>query len=265
MKQVGNLWGVLPSFISNGERAAYTMATRVRAQERTVYVAGHSRKLSRNLHFVLAPSNGTLSTSPPRGRGESFAASDFSSNVTCSQEWTNFSSSLLIQRSETPIEHLPLLSSPREFPSLPTPFDSLRIEIRHRCDVANPRLYIIDLEQDGRFSFFFFFSATNETKRSRRLERTKEESRDLKKEFTLPIRFGRVFSLRDRRRVIYRLCREVVGKGEKAEGKKREEKPASSLPLQLRNNYAGRTRAWNPHGSSFFPSFFLPFFFQAFN
>lgn len=134
MKRVGNLWGVLPSFISNGERAAYTMATRVRAQERTVYVAGHSRKLSRNLHFVLAPSNGTLSTSPPRGRGESFAASDFSSNVTCSQEWTNFSSSLLIQRTETPIEHLPLLSSPREFPSLSTTFDSLRIEIRHRCD-----------------------------------------------------------------------------------------------------------------------------------
>lgn len=242
------------------------MATRVRAQERTVYVAGHSRKLSRNLHFVLAPSNGTLSTSPPR-EGEKVSRRRIfrASNVTCSQEWTNFSSSLFIQRSETPIEHLPLLSSPREFSSLPTPFDSLRIEIRHRCDVANPRLYIIDLEQDGRFSFFFFFSATNETKRSRRLERTKEESRDLKKEFTLPIRFGRVFSLRDRRRVIYRLCREVVGKGEKAEGKKREEKPASSLPLQLRNNYAGRTRAWNPHGSSFFPSFFLPFFFQAFN
>lgn len=226
-------------------------------------MAGHSRKLSRNLHFVLAPSNGTLSTSPPRGRGESFAASDFSSNVTCSQEWTNFSSSLLIQRSETPIEHLPLLSSPlREFSSLPTSFDSLRIEIRHRCDVANPRLYIIDLEQDGRFSFFFFFSATNETKRSRRLERTKEESRDLKKEFTLPIRFGRVFSLRDRRRVIYRLCREVVGKGEKAEGKKKGRKnPLLPFPC----SYETITPVEREHGIrtvllSFLPSFFLSSF-----
>lgn len=120
------------------------------------------------------------------------------------------------------------------------PFDSLRIEIRHRCDVANTRLYIIDLEQDGRFSFFFFFSATNETKRSRRLERTKEESRDLKKEFTLPIRFGRVFSLRDRRRVIYRLCREVVGKGEKAEGEKKGGKtrffPSLAATKQLRRS-----------------------------
>lgn len=140
------------------------------------------------------------------------------------------------------------------------PFDSLRIEIRHRCDVANPRLYIIDLEQDDQFSFFFF-SATNETKRSRRLERTKEESRDLKKEFTLPIRFGRVFSLRDRRRVIYRLCREVVGKGEKAEGKKGRKNPLLPFPC----SYETITPVEREHGIrtvllSFLPSFFLSSF-----
>lgn len=49
-------------------------------------------------------------------------------------------------------------------------------------------------------------------------------------------------------------------KGGESGGEKREEKPASSLPLQLRNNYAGRTRTWNPHGSSFFPFFLLSSF-----